>query len=113
MARTEPVVDPEAELEEGRMPFFDHLRELRDRLRNAAIFFIIGTAMAYTDADDTYDWLRVPRADAWAQHADTLGPQPTVSVGSIVEPFWVYLSVALWSGIFVASPFIFHQLWKF
>ena len=23
------------------------------------------------------------------------------------------MSVALWAGIFFASPFIFHQLWKF
>ena len=32
---------------------------------------------------------------------------------SVVEPFWVYMSVALWAGIFVSSPLIFHQLWKF
>jgi sec-independent protein translocase protein TatC len=107
------LAPPEQELEEGRMPFFEHLRELRDRLRNAAIFFILGTAVSWFFAEDIYEWLMVPLADAWAQHAETLGPQPTMNFGSIVEPFWVYLSVALWSGIFVASPFIFHQLWKF
>ena len=31
----------------------------------------------------------------------------------LTEPFWVYMSVALWSGVFVASPLIFYQLWKF
>src|SRR6185436_2203639 len=29
------------------------------------------------------------------------------------EPFWVYMSVAMWAGIFVASPLIFYQLWRF
>jgi sec-independent protein translocase protein TatC len=32
---------------------------------------------------------------------------------SVTEPFWVYLSVSLWAGIFAASPFIFYQLWQF
>ncbi len=94
------------------MPFFDHLRELRDRLRNAAIFFVLGTAVSWFFAPDIYDWLLRPLERAWAQHP-RLGPTPTMNFGSIVEPFWVYMSVALWSGIFVASPFIFHQLWKF
>jgi sec-independent protein translocase protein TatC len=31
----------------------------------------------------------------------------------LTEPFWVNMSIALWAGIFVASPIIFYQLWKF
>ncbi|HMG52638.1 MAG TPA: twin-arginine translocase subunit TatC, partial [Kofleriaceae bacterium] len=31
----------------------------------------------------------------------------------LTQPFWVLMSIGLWAGIFVASPFIFHQLWKF
>lgn len=112
MARTEPVVDPEVELEEGRMPFFEHLRELRDRLRNAAIAFIAGTVISWFFAKDIYAWLRGPLDRAWAEHP-RLGPKTQMAFGSIVEPFWVYMSVALWAGIFVSSPFIFHQLWKF
>mgnify|MGYP006146533945 CR=1 FL=1 len=54
-------------------------------------------------AEDIYDWLMVPLADAWVQHEKTLGPQPTMNFGSIVEPFWVDMSVALWAGIF-AGP---------
>jgi sec-independent protein translocase protein TatC len=36
-----------------------------------------------------------------------------MAYASIVEPFWVDMSVALWAGIFVSSPFIFYQLWRF
>jgi sec-independent protein translocase protein TatC len=32
---------------------------------------------------------------------------------SLTEPFWVNMSIALWAGLFAASPFIFYQLWKF
>ena len=37
----------------------------------------------------------------------------TMKYNVITEPFWVGMSVAMWSGVFVASPFIFYQLWKF
>ena len=94
------------------MPFFAHLVELRNRLRNAAIFFVIGTVVSWFFAEDIYAWLRVPLDKAWHRHPG-LGEETRMAFGSVVEPFWVYMSVALWSGIFVASPFIFHQLWKF
>jgi sec-independent protein translocase protein TatC len=112
MARTEPAVASEEELEEGRMPFFAHLVELRNRLRNAALCFVGGVIVSWIFAKDIYAWLRGPLDRAWADHPE-LGERTQMAFGSIVEPFWVYMSVALWSGIFVASPFIFHQLWKF
>ena len=94
------------------MPFFAHLVELRNRLRNAAICFVLGVIVSWIFAKDIYAWLRVPLDHAWAKHPG-LGEHTQMAFGSIVEPFWVYMSVSLWAGIFVASPFIFHQLWKF
>ena len=119
MARPEPAAPAapnEAELDDGRMPFFQHLRELRDRVRNAAIFFILGTVVSWFFGEEIYDWLRGPLDKAWLraslEHPE-LGSKTRMAFTSIVEPFWVYMSVALWAGIFVSSPFIFHQLWKF
>jgi len=105
--------DPDADLDDGRMSFVEHLREFRDRLRNAAIFFIIGTVVSWFFAKEIYTWLRAPLDGAWKMHADQLGPETVMTFGSIVEPFWVYMSVALWSGMFVSSPFIFYQIWRF
>ena len=31
----------------------------------------------------------------------------------LTQPFWVDMSIGLWAGIFVASPLVFYQLWKF
>jgi sec-independent protein translocase protein TatC len=31
----------------------------------------------------------------------------------LTQPFWVDMSIGLWAGVFVASPFIFYQLWRF
>lgn len=109
-----------SELEESRMPFLSHLRELRDRVRNAALFFTGGFVVCFIFAKEIYAWLREPLFNSWAiknaalQAAGkpTLG-EPSMHFGSLTEPFWVNMSIALWAGIFVASPFIFFQLWKF
>ena len=103
----------ETELEQGRMPFVEHLRELRDRLRNAAIAFIAAFVVCWIFSADIYEWLREPIDQAWLSHKDTLGDKPQMFFQSPITPFWVYISVALWAGIFVSSPFVFHQLWQF
>jgi sec-independent protein translocase protein TatC len=103
----------EEDLDDGRMPFLEHLFELRDRIRNAAIAFVISVGVCWVFSEEIYEWLRGPLNRAWLVHKDKLGATPMMSFGSVVEPFWVYLSVSLWAGVFVASPVIFHQLWKF
>ncbi|MEO6777652.1 MAG: twin-arginine translocase subunit TatC [Kofleriaceae bacterium] len=45
-------------------------------------------------------------------HAQNWGAQKMVFTG-LTQPFWVDMSIGLWAGIFVASPLIFYQLWKF
>ncbi len=115
-----PETPDQGELEQSRMPFLSHLRELRDRVRNAAIFFIGGFVVCFVYANEIYTWLREPLFESWAAKnaalaaagKPTLG-DPSMHFGSLTEPFWVNMSIALWAGIFVASPFIFHQLWKF
>lgn len=99
-----------AELEDSRMPFLAHLRELRDRVRNAAIFFALAFGVCFYFASEIYDWLKVPLFDVWK--VEKLG-QPHLVFGKLTEPFWVDMSIALWAGIFLASPFIFYQIWKF
>jgi len=111
MAKLAPEPE-ESELDDGRMPFLEHLKELRTRLRNAAAFFLLGFIGSWFYAEEIYAWLRAPLEHAWARHPN-LGPTAVMSFGSVVEPFWVYMSVALWAGIFVSSPFIFYQIWKF
>lgn len=99
-----------AELEDSRMPFLAHLRELRDRVRNAAIFFMLAFVVCWYFSKEIYDWLKAPLFHVW--EVEKLGV-PHIVFGKLTEPFWVDMSIGLWAGIFVASPFIFHQIWKF
>jgi sec-independent protein translocase protein TatC len=110
-APVEDVDDAKSDLEESRMPFLSHLRELRDRVRNAAICFVGAFVVCFIFAEDIFNWLQTPLQNVWdpAKH----GGEFHVTYMTLTEPFWVNMSIALWAGIFVASPFIFYQLWKF
>jgi sec-independent protein translocase protein TatC len=113
MAKPQAQPQPaDTDLDDGRMPFIEHLRELRIRLRNAALFFIIGFVGCWYFADEIFQWVKQPLDDAWAQHP-SLGEMPELNFGSLVEPFWADMSMGLWAGIFISSPFSFYQLWKF
>lgn len=117
MAKRAPSEDEDAdgnakegELEESRMPFLSHLRELRDRVRNAAIFFMLAFVGCWYYSGEIYDWLKAPLFHVW--EVEKLGV-PHIVFGKLTEPFWVDMSIGLWAGIFLASPFIFYQIWRF
>lgn len=126
--------DPdESDLEAGRMPFLEHLAELRDRLRNAAIVFAFAFLGCWYFAKPIFAWLRAPLFAIWNRHCNAMvhgvGDGPTcvgrdIPIGqswgppkliytNLTQPFWVDMSIAMWAGLFVASPMIFYQLWKF
>lgn len=115
------------------MPFLSHLVELRDRLRNAAIVFMLAFLLCWYFSKQIFAWLRAPLFEIWNRHCnaivDGVGDAPTcvghhIPVGeswgppkliytALTQPFWVDMSIGMWAGIFVASPMIFYQLWKF
>jgi sec-independent protein translocase protein TatC len=105
----EPEKNPD-ELEGSRMPFLSHLRELRDRVRNAALCFVAAFIFCWIFNQQIFDWLEGPMKASW--DVKKLGEFKVVYT-NLTEPFWVGMSIALWAGIFVASPFIFYQLWRF
>jgi sec-independent protein translocase protein TatC len=109
----------EAELEDGRMPFLQHLTELRDRVRNAALYFALAFLVCWYFATDIFRWLREPLFTIWRLHTGPNIPKdldwgpPKMIYTGLTQPFWVDMSIGLWAGLFLASPFIFYQVWKF
>jgi sec-independent protein translocase protein TatC len=98
-----------SEIEDSRMPFLSHLRELRDRVRNAALCFCAAFVVCWYYGSEIFDWLLEPLKNVW--DVKKLGPFH-VSFMRLTEGFWVDMSIGLWAGIFLASPFIFYHLWK-
>ncbi len=107
--------DQDAEVNDSRMSFVEHLRELRTRIRNSIMALLVGFAIAYAFKQELFFLLLQPLLEAWdrLRAANPSIGAPELHFGSLIEPFWTYFSLALWAGIFIASPFIFHQLWKF
>ena len=110
VAQREDRDDREQELEDGRMPFVEHLRELRVRVRNAAIAFVVSFIGCFIFAGPIFNWMRVPFDDAWRNHFHT---DPDLYYSSLLTPVFLDMQVAMWAAIFVASPLTFYQLWKF
>jgi len=113
--KSAPAPGRDQELDHGRMPFLEHLRELRDRVRNSILWLMVGFAACYAFAEQIYVFLARPLVMVWLELAEknpAVG-MPQFKFKSLIEPFWAYFSIALWAGFFVASPFIFYQLWKF
>jgi sec-independent protein translocase protein TatC len=98
-------------MDEKRQPFLEHLGELRLRLRNSVIALLVGCAIAFWFSETLFALLARPLNQAW--HEILPNQQANLRFGSLIEPFWVYFELSIYAGLFIASPIIFHQIWKF
>ena len=103
------AADPSAD--DQRMPFLEHLSELRIRLRNSVIGVALTTIAAWIFKERLLGLLERPLAMAWRNAPKDLPPE--VNFTNLIDPFMVYFKLALLAGVFGACPVIFHQIWKF
>jgi len=92
--------------EQARMSLMEHLQELRTRLIRAFIAIGIGFAVAYAFADPLFQALTWPIREVSGGKVMLIG----TGVG---EAFYTKIKVALIAGLFVASPAVFYEIWKF
>jgi len=102
----EPEAPPEPE-NEVRLSFFDHLKELRTRLLQALIGVAVGMAAVGAFVEKIFRWAMKPVLASLPEG------QRALNYTSYLEPFLVYLKVALYGGIFVSAPWALWQLWLF
>jgi sec-independent protein translocase protein TatC len=94
--------------EELRMPLLEHLTELRKRLIRSVIAIAVGFLIAYAIDDWLFNALTYPlRAAAHDKETFKL-----IGTG-VAEAFFTKLKVALVAGLFIASPAVFLEIWKF
>src|ERR671925_370735 len=86
-----------------KMPFMEHLGELRTRIMRALFFLLGGLAVAFPFSERIVDWLARP--------VTKLGYKLVFTAPA--EAFWVQMKVALIAGLFLASPVILWQVWAF
>jgi sec-independent protein translocase protein TatC len=103
----EPLEPIEEVPAEGlRMPIIEHLRELRVRLIRAAIALTVGFIAAYFFSDQLFAALTLPIRQVSHDKLLLIG----TGVG---EAFFTKIKVSLVAGLFLASPAVFYEVWKF
>jgi sec-independent protein translocase protein TatC len=88
---------------DDRMPFMEHLGELRTRIVRSLVAVLIGLVITFPASKYIVDFLSRPIA-ATGHNLVFL---------AVTEAFWVQMKVALFAGLFLASPAILWQVWRF
>ena len=89
-----------------KMSFLDHLDELRKRLIVSIVALIVGFLICWNFAPRIYALIEAPLAK-FLPKGDKL------AYTRLTAPFFLYMKVAFFAGIFVAAPIILLQLWLF
>jgi sec-independent protein translocase protein TatC len=88
------------------MSFLDHLEELRKRLIVASVAVVVGFFVCWAFAEKIFALLQAPLTKF-------LPPGDKLAYTRLTAPFFLYMKVAFFSGLFVAAPVILLQLWLF
>jgi sec-independent protein translocase protein TatC len=96
------------DIDDRQLPLLDHLVEFRNRLMYSAIAIFLGFVVCYFFAEDIYQFLVQPLADAYQGQTG----RRMIYTG-LAEAFFTYVKVAFWAGTFLTFPFVAIQLWMF
>jgi len=94
---------------EKKSSFVEHLTELRSRLVKSIIYFFVFFVVCYFFAENIYSFLVEPYAEAVKDD----GLNRRMIFTALHETFITYLKVAFFAAMFVTSPIILTQIWKF
>jgi len=89
--------------------FVEHLSELRSRLIKSITFLFIFFIICYFFAENIYAFLITPYADAVKD--DEVSRRLIFT--ALHETFITYLKVAFFTAMFISSPILLTQIWKF
>jgi len=94
---------------EKKSSFIEHLTELRSRLVRSIIFLFLFFVVCYFFAENIYSFLVAPYAEAVKED----GLDRRMIFTALHETFITYLKVAFFAAMFISSPIILTQIWKF
>jgi sec-independent protein translocase protein TatC len=92
--------------DEDKLPFTEHLEELRNRLIVCFVAVGIGFVAAYGFKEKLFDILVMPLKSV-------LETGDTMIFTNLPEAFFTYLKVAFLAGAILAAPVLIYQFWMF
>lgn len=92
--------------EDDKMPFMNHLEELRSRLVKSFVAIGVGFVAAYGFKEQLFELLTRPLIEV-------MGESDKLIFTGLPEAFFTYLKVAFLAGVGVAAPVLLYQFWMF
>jgi len=89
-----------------KMSFLEHLEELRKRLLVSVIAIFVAFLLCWNFADRIFAKIQEPLTK-FLPHGDKL------AYTKLTDPFFLYMKVAFFAGLFLAAPVTLLQLWLF
>jgi len=88
-----------------RMSFLQHLEELRKRLIVSIVALVVGFLVCWAFAPKIFHLIEQPILQYL--------PGEKLAFTRLTSPFFLYMKVAFFAGVFLAAPLILWQLWLF
>ena len=98
----------EEALADGRMTLQEHLTELRSRLIKALVAVAVGAVVGFLLYERLLDLLIQPYCDVLPEDREC-----TLLITDPLAGFSIRMKLAGYSGLLLASPVVFWQLWRF
>ena len=91
---------------EEKMPFTSHLEELRTRIIRIIIAAAVGFGVCWYFKEWLFQIITRPLYQV-------LPPNSFMIYTSLPEAFFNYMKISFYASLFLTSPYILYQLWKF
>jgi sec-independent protein translocase protein TatC len=84
--------DTGEEIDDSTAPLIEHLAELRNRLINALLAFVVAMVVAFTVAGPIFNFLAAPIARLLVEH----GQEPELIYTGLQQGFMVRVRISSW-----------------
>ena len=97
----------------GRMPLFEHLRELRRRVVRSSIIILLASGIGWYFYNQIITTLARPVCDLKEAKASQSARCGALYINGVLGPLNLQIKVALLTGLIISAPLWLYQLWAF
>ncbi|MFA5540017.1 MAG: twin-arginine translocase subunit TatC [Gemmobacter sp.] len=97
------------ELDDTGAPLMEHLAELRNRLINSVLAFLVGMVICFAFWNPVFNFLTQPICNALSDRQQDCG----LILIKLQEGFFVAVRIAMMGGFVLSFPIIGYQMWRF